>query len=824
MGAKTSRQPTPLGGGSEGGGRGGGAAAAAGGGGGGGGGLCSHPSDSSSSPRPTPYIEAPYVGPWAEYRFADVTVSVESDVTFSFCDLSMTSVRSASAVPALSELYGQGYSLVTFCRLPWGHGGGGGGQKKVFSAGRELRYQGVFCRYEGDPGNDGWNLRAEKSILHTHHVTPGVVSAEEGPGAQHIQQLISNTVQTGGRLLTVQWSGQPQHSAADAGFGVDVFFEVPVQPLPERSVYQLVSATATLVRRSLFTSKCHVTCDWAGILTRHLARGWRLVDIFCEVPSTGSALSPASSKLHTVWFFEKPESRARDDSAVYEGRVVEHWVDVTGGSSSSSSLISGRASGCLGGGRGHGKRGGGGSGGKKTSSRRLASVRKKGEEGASSEQLKVDLPDADADRESDSSWEKRGHHHHHHHHHHQQQHSPHHHNADTCTPHRKAPTEGRSLTDSAGWEGVIRSMGEKGWELACMVNTLDCQLVSGQPRVKVLLVFQRRISLLMSVKGRRTSDALRGDSGPGSSAVVGGDMAMLTGETSSHLNPSLAVRLPLSRTASREHDDFQGGCVVDDDVPSTIGGPPCSRTASTSELSTAGRPPHDSGLLEPGRGSRRGREERLLQPRTSSVQGDGEGSVGTGGRSSTSSQHSRVTAAEVHTPLTGEESSSEDGKRRVGGSGGGGGGGGKKLPENPPAPPPPPPPRGNVRETEKPGHEDKNNVKRNTDMSVAAATQELTEHTHTAAMAQHAKETTGEIEDPSRKDATCNSSADQTDALSTTRGTSEAVPPELTTTQEPETAANKAEAASQDTQPTILSFVGQTESTTMETSAKKGKL
>ena len=57
----------------------------------------------------------------------------------------------------------------------------------------------------------------EKSLLHTQHVTPGVVATETGPGAQHMQQLISSTVQTGGRLLTVQWSGQSQHSSSEAG-------------------------------------------------------------------------------------------------------------------------------------------------------------------------------------------------------------------------------------------------------------------------------------------------------------------------------------------------------------------------------------------------------------------------------------------------------------------------------------------------------------------------------------------------------------------------------------------------------------------------------
>ncbi|KAL8616775.1 hypothetical protein ACOMHN_017812 [Nucella lapillus] len=624
-------------------------------------------SDSSSSTaRPTPYIEAPYVGPWAEYQFLDVTVPVQSDVTFSFCDVTMTSTRSSSVLPALTGVYGQGYSLVNFCRVPGG--GGGGGQKRVFSAGKELRYQGIFCRYEGDPGNDGWNLCEEKSILHTHNVTPGVIATEEGPGAQHIQQMISTRAKTGARLLTVQWSGQPQQSAPEAGFGVDVFFEVPDQPLPERSVYQLVTASATLVKRSLFTSKCHVVCDWTGILTRHLARGWRLVDIFCEVLLPGSTLSSSSSKIQTVWFFEKPESRARDESAAYEGTVVEHWIDFVGSSSSSSSIMSRGASGCLGGGKGAGKRGGG-CAGKKNSGRRSASLRKKTpDEASNTEPLKSGTQDPE--RESDNSSEKNtpGF---------KEEHqSLNQQNAETYNPHQTIPSGSQPHTDSAGWEGVIRSMGEKGWELASVVNTMESQVVSGKPKIKMLLVFQRRLSLAGPGNRRRTSDGLtlRADGTGGCSSTLG-DLPLLTGETTSHLNPSLAVRLPLSRTASREQDDFHTGCTVDDDLPSTIGGPAYSTTASTTELSTSGRA-SDGGWLEPGRGSRRGREERLLQPKTSI--GDGEGSVGTGGRSSTSSQHSRVTAAEVHTPVTGEESSDDGKPPRHRGSG-------KRSSENPQA-------------------------------------------------------------------------------------------------------------------------------------------
>ena len=100
-------------------------------------------SDSSSSPRPTPHIEPPYTGPWAEYQFIDIRVPVENDVKIG--DVTMTSLGGGeSLVQALEKVYAQGYSLVTFCRVPVGCAGLT--QKRVFSAGKQILYQGVFCR------------------------------------------------------------------------------------------------------------------------------------------------------------------------------------------------------------------------------------------------------------------------------------------------------------------------------------------------------------------------------------------------------------------------------------------------------------------------------------------------------------------------------------------------------------------------------------------------------------------------------------------------------------------------------------------------------
>ncbi|KAL8622229.1 hypothetical protein ACOMHN_043752 [Nucella lapillus] len=148
MGARNSRLPSPgREGDGERGGRGEGQA----------------PSDPSSSSRPTPFIEAPYAGPWAEYQFADVTAPVLADVTLasdvttssSAGDVSMASTRTGGVLEALEGVYSQGYSLVTICRVPGGGGCGGGGgggggggnhRGQVFVPGREVRYQGIFCR------------------------------------------------------------------------------------------------------------------------------------------------------------------------------------------------------------------------------------------------------------------------------------------------------------------------------------------------------------------------------------------------------------------------------------------------------------------------------------------------------------------------------------------------------------------------------------------------------------------------------------------------------------------------------------------------------
>jgi hypothetical protein len=209
-------------------------------------------------------------------------------------------------------------------------------------------------------------------------------------------------------------------------------------------------------------------------------------------------------QVQTVWFFEKPEARARDETAVYEGNIVEQWIDVTSTSSTASSILHGGAAGCLGGrgtsssksGGSVSKKGGGGSLGKKTG-KRVASLRKKNPDDAGDDVKTPDdlAPEKNGPGPSSEDGDKH--------------HLKSNHNCDGDHPSRAIPSGSQDAGDSAGWEATIRSMGEKGWELASVVNALDSQVVSGKHKVKVLLIFQRKISLTFGVKGRRTSDGLQ---------------------------------------------------------------------------------------------------------------------------------------------------------------------------------------------------------------------------------------------------------------------------------------------------------------------------
>lgn len=131
------------------------------------------------------------------------------------CIVYLRSLVSRSSVEAFKTLAssfsveaGQKMDLMVLCRSK--------GKMDLVVLCRSNQALTSLSRYEGDPGNEGWRLETEKSVLHVQHLTPGLVATDAGPGTQHVQQVISNIVHTGGRLLTVQWSGEAIPSAADS--------------------------------------------------------------------------------------------------------------------------------------------------------------------------------------------------------------------------------------------------------------------------------------------------------------------------------------------------------------------------------------------------------------------------------------------------------------------------------------------------------------------------------------------------------------------------------------------------------------------------------
>ena len=115
--------------------------------------------------------------------------------------------------------------------------------------------------------------------------------------------------------------------------GVDLFFEVPTTPTMERYIYQCIPIPINVhYSMSFGSSGIQVDCDWNGHLACYLSQGWRLVEIFMDksIQSQQHGLT-ATSTHSAIWFFEKPASCVNNNTPVYQGMVVDHWIKVVGG-------------------------------------------------------------------------------------------------------------------------------------------------------------------------------------------------------------------------------------------------------------------------------------------------------------------------------------------------------------------------------------------------------------------------------------------------------------------------------------------------------------
>ncbi|XP_076468305.1 uncharacterized protein LOC143299081 [Babylonia areolata] len=277
--------------------------------------------------------EPPYPGPPAQYHFINTDVVIGTQMTFSFTHSPMVTSNIDSYYPLLAGMYGQGYRLLSFYRIP-----GQQQQQGLFSMSVALGFQGIFCCYPTAPRRENWQLRIEKSVIQLQRMYTGIISFNQGvvSDTSHVLDSIARNTQGGGRLICVEMTGQQQSASMgmamqglSPAMGVDLFFEVPDTPGATQYVYNCVSVPITMTMQMGFRPVPIVHCDWIGVLANNLNQGWRLIEIFMDkTQHTRPHGFTGQSTLNSMWFFEKPASRMNDPTPVYQGTMIDHQVKI----------------------------------------------------------------------------------------------------------------------------------------------------------------------------------------------------------------------------------------------------------------------------------------------------------------------------------------------------------------------------------------------------------------------------------------------------------------------------------------------------------------
>ncbi|KAK7465237.1 hypothetical protein BaRGS_00037607 [Batillaria attramentaria] len=291
---------------------------------------------SKDAARPSQPQEPPYPGPPAQYHFVDTQVLISTQMTFSFTQSPMVTSNIDSYYPVLAAQYAQGFRLLSFYRIP-----GQVQQQGFFNPSVAAGFQGIFCRYPGVPPRENWQLRIEKSVIQAQRMFTGIITFQQGmvSDTTHILDSIARNTQDGGRLICIEMTGQQARQSMGMAMhgvtpvmGVDVFFEVPNTPMPEKYVYNVVSVPITVTYSMGFRPVPIVQCDWLGVLAHHLNQGWRLIEIFMDMTTHTQMQGFSSAQtLSAQWYFEKPASRVNDPTPVYQGTMVEHLIKVKAG-------------------------------------------------------------------------------------------------------------------------------------------------------------------------------------------------------------------------------------------------------------------------------------------------------------------------------------------------------------------------------------------------------------------------------------------------------------------------------------------------------------
>lgn len=290
----------------------------------------------STQPPPKLPPEPSYLGPPAQYQFINTQVIIGTQLSFSFTQTPMVTSNIDTYYPLLAARYAEGYRLLSFYRIP--------GQMQAqgfFSTTVAVGFQGIFCRYPHTPPRENWQLRVEKSVIQTQRMFTGIISLQHAAvsDTSHILESIARNTQGGGRLVCIEMTGQVQRASVGMAMhgvspmmGVDVFFEVPHQPLSEQYVYNCVAVPILVTVQMGFRPRPICQCDWLGNLAAQLNQGWRLIEIFMDQSHhTQNKAFSGQMTLSSLWFFEKPASRLNDPTPLYQGIVIDHQIKIQQG-------------------------------------------------------------------------------------------------------------------------------------------------------------------------------------------------------------------------------------------------------------------------------------------------------------------------------------------------------------------------------------------------------------------------------------------------------------------------------------------------------------
>ncbi|XP_064609719.1 uncharacterized protein LOC135473764 [Liolophura sinensis] len=312
-------------------------------------------SSSKKGPRPQPVRPAdhgplpqelvPYAGPQIQYRIVQMMVNFKSHVTFGFTQgVPQTTTNVDDYYPTLGAQYGEGFTLISFYRIP-----GGAQQTGLFSMTVAIPFQGIFSCCPSVPTHERWQLRIEKSAMYVHAMTSVRIfrgaTTQSAANTSHLIDMISSCTATGGRLICVEMTGMMSaqgmqmgltSSSMQTGVGVDLFFNMPLHPNPTVYIYQCVNTPIPMTMTPGFGQvTVDIQFNFMGHLAVHLNQGYRLVEIFYDQSAMsqihGGFMPTTGMSMNTIWFFEKEADRVNDITPVYEGCIVEYYLKIQPG-------------------------------------------------------------------------------------------------------------------------------------------------------------------------------------------------------------------------------------------------------------------------------------------------------------------------------------------------------------------------------------------------------------------------------------------------------------------------------------------------------------